>query len=73
MVTKKRELTDAQWNKVQRLLPKEMPSPRGGRRRIDDREVLEGKDQTRKGYEAYGGGRRPGCASRSRTCLGVAA
>src|SRR4051812_36037040 len=31
------------------------------------------QDQTRKGYKAYGGGRRPGCASRSRTCLGVAA
>jgi transposase len=42
MVTKKRELTDAQWHKIERLLPKEAPSPRGGRRRIDDREVLEG-------------------------------
>lgn len=31
------------------------------------------KDQTRKGYEAYDGGRRQGWASRSRTCLGVAA
>src|SRR5215212_8642637 len=30
------------------------------------------KDQTRKGYKAYGGGRRPGCASRSPTYLGVA-
>jgi transposase len=37
-----RELTDAQWLKVERLLPKEKPSSRGGRRRIDDREVMEG-------------------------------
>lgn len=42
MVTKNRELTDAQWHRIERLLPKEVPSPRGGRRRIDDREVLEG-------------------------------
>jgi len=38
----KRELTDAQWLKIERLLPKEKPSPRGGRRWIDDREVMEG-------------------------------
>ena len=37
-----RELTEAQWLKIERLLPKEKPSPRGGRRRIDDREVIEG-------------------------------
>lgn len=37
-----RELTEAQWLKIERLLPKEKPSPRGGRRRIDDREVVEG-------------------------------
>jgi transposase len=37
-----RELTEAQWLKIERLLPKEKPSPRGGRRRIDDREVMEG-------------------------------
>jgi transposase len=37
-----RELTEAQWLRIERLLPKEKPSPRGGRRRIDDREVMEG-------------------------------
>lgn len=37
-----RELTDAQWAKVARLLPEEKRSPLGGRRRIDDREVMEG-------------------------------
>jgi transposase len=37
-----RELTEAQWLRIGRLLPKEKPSPRGGRRRIDDREVMEG-------------------------------
>src|SRR4051794_1898959 len=37
-----RELTEAQWLKIERLLPKEKPSSRGGRRRIDDREVMEG-------------------------------
>ena len=41
MVTR-RELTDVQWTKIERLLPKEQPSPRGGRRRIADREVMEG-------------------------------
>jgi transposase len=42
MVIKERELTDAQWLRIKRELPNEEPSPRGGRRRIDDREVLEG-------------------------------
>jgi len=37
-----RELTEAQWLRIERLLPKEKPSPRGGCRRIDDREVMEG-------------------------------
>ena len=37
-----RELTDVQWTKIERLLPKEKLSPHGGRRRIDDREVMEG-------------------------------
>jgi hypothetical protein len=37
-----RELTDAQRLKIERLLPKVRPSSRGGRRRIYDREVLEG-------------------------------
>lgn len=41
MVTS-RELSDAQWTKIERLLPKGTPSPLGGRRRIDDREVMEG-------------------------------
>lgn len=41
-MVRSRELTDGQWGKIERLLPKEMPSPRGGRRRIDDREVMEG-------------------------------
>lgn len=127
MVSKERELSDAQWLRIKSELPREEPSPRGGRRRIDDREVLEGilwvllsgarwKDlpteyhsattcwrrlrewedagvwlaiwraflaeldeagqlnwhEVFKGYEAYGGGRRPGCASRNRTCLGDA-
>jgi transposase len=38
----RRELTDVQWTKIERLLPKEKLSPHGGRRRIDDREVMEG-------------------------------
>lgn len=37
-----RELTESQWLKIERLLPKEKLSPHGGRRRIDDREVMEG-------------------------------
>ena len=36
------ELTDAQWARIERLLPRERASPLGGRRRIDDREVMEG-------------------------------
>jgi transposase len=42
MVTESCELTDVQWLKIKRLLPKDEPSARGGRRRIDDREVMEG-------------------------------
>lgn len=142
------EVTEAQWAKIEPLLPKPPRSPKGGRRRLLDRAVFEGilwvlrsgarwkdlprgypsfstcwrrlqewqeaevwlsawraflgqldaqgqldwhevfadgtfagakkggpwsENQTRKGYEAYGGGRRPGCAFGSRTCLGVAA
>ena len=42
MVTESCELTDAQWLKIKCLLPKDEPSARGGRRRINDREVMEG-------------------------------
>lgn len=147
MARSKRELTDAQWNKIEPLLPEIKPSRRGGRKRINNRDVFEGilwvlrsgarwkdlpeeypspstcwrrlqeweendvwldawraflselddlgqldwhevfadgtfssakkgfrgrKDQTRKGYKAYGGGGRRGCAYRNPTCLGVA-
>src|SRR5215204_3319469 len=41
-MVRSRELSEAQWLKIERLLPKEKPSPHGGRRRIDDREVMEG-------------------------------
>src|SRR5713101_6468269 len=37
-----RLLTDAQWEKIQPLLPKRPKRPRGGRPRADDRKVLEG-------------------------------
>lgn len=37
-----RELTDAQWARIERLLPRVKSSPHGGRRRIDDREVMKG-------------------------------
>ena len=37
-----RLLTDAQWEKIQPLLPKLLKRPRGGRPRADDRKVLEG-------------------------------
>jgi len=37
-----RLLTDAQWAKLQPLLPKRLQRPRGGRPRADDRKVLEG-------------------------------
>jgi transposase len=37
-----RLLTDAQWAKIQPLLPKRPKRPRGGRPRADDRQVLEG-------------------------------
>jgi transposase len=41
--SKKRwKLTDEQWAKIERLLPKHKPSRRGGRPRIDDRRVFEG-------------------------------
>jgi transposase len=37
-----RLLTDAQWAKIQPLLPKRPPRPRGGRPPANDRKVLEG-------------------------------
>ena len=37
-----RLLTEAQWEKIQPLLPRRPPRPRGGRPRADDRPVLEG-------------------------------
>jgi|BogFormECP12_OM1_1039635.scaffolds.fasta_scaffold60795_1 transposase len=36
------ELTDEQWSRIKPLLPPETRKPKGGRRRADDRLVLEG-------------------------------
>jgi len=36
-----RHLTDEQWEAVSKHLPKEKPSPKGGRPRVDDRRCLE--------------------------------
>lgn len=36
------EVTEAQWAKIEPLLPKPPRSPKGGRRRIRDRAVFEG-------------------------------
>lgn len=36
------ELTDEQWNRIEPLLPKPVASPKGGRKRIDDRRCFEG-------------------------------
>jgi transposase len=38
----RRVLTDAMWDRVEPLLPKREPSPKGGRPPADDRECLEG-------------------------------
>ena len=38
----KRQLTDAQWERIAPLLPVHPPSPKGGRPRANDRECLEG-------------------------------
>lgn len=35
-------LTDEQWALIEPLLPQPEPSPKGGRKRIDNRRVLEG-------------------------------
>lgn len=37
-----RHLTDEQWEAVSKHLPKEKPSPKGGRPRVDDRRCFEG-------------------------------
>ena len=42
MVEYAREITDAQWAKIEPLLPKPPRSPKGSRKRIPDREVFEG-------------------------------
>ena len=141
MARYKSELTDEQWRKIERLLPKRKQSSRGGRRRVSDRRCFEGilwvlrsgarwkdlpeifpspstcwrrlqewedqgvwlriwrtflgeldeqglldweehqqkrgrrgrKDQTRKGYEVDGGGKRRRYSSGSSTYLGVPA
>ncbi len=36
------EVTEAQWAKIEPLLPQRPRSPKGGRTRIPDRAVLEG-------------------------------
>ena len=36
------ELTDAQWDRISRLIPKPKATPKGGRPRADDRAVMEG-------------------------------
>ena len=36
------ELTDEQWNKIEPLLPRPKPSPKGGREHIGDRRCFEG-------------------------------
>src|SRR6478672_9684252 len=38
----KRVLTDEQWDRVAPHLPEHLPSPKGGRPWVDDRECLEG-------------------------------
>ena len=36
------ELTDAQWARIEKLLPKPKAKPKGGRPRANDRDVMEG-------------------------------
>lgn len=38
----KRMLTDEQWRRIVSHLPKHVPSPKGGRPRVDNRDCLEG-------------------------------
>lgn len=42
MARRKPELTDEQWNRIEPLLPQYPMTRAGGRRRIDNRSVLEG-------------------------------
>lgn len=42
MARKRRFLTDERWAKIELLLPKTAPGPKGGRPRCDNRKVLEG-------------------------------
>ncbi len=44
MVVRKEQplLTEQQWRKIEPLLPQLQPSPKGGRRFVDNRRVLEG-------------------------------
>ena len=41
MAKPERFLSDEQWQEIEPLLPKIKPGPKGGRRRVDNREVLE--------------------------------
>lgn len=42
MRTKQPLLTEKQWRKIEPLLPQLQPSPKGGRRFVENRQVLEG-------------------------------
>ena len=42
MAPTRRFITDAQWKKIEPLLPTVEPNPKGGRPRADNRQVLEG-------------------------------
>ena len=42
MAEYKAELTDEQWAKVEKLLPKRKPNPKGGRKPTSDRDCFEG-------------------------------
>ena len=42
MADRTRFINDEQWNKIEPLLPKPKPKPKGGRPPADNREVLEG-------------------------------
>ncbi|MCP4257031.1 MAG: transposase [Planctomycetes bacterium] len=42
MARQEKYITDEQWKKLESLLPKHTLSPKGGRKPIGNREVLEG-------------------------------
>ncbi len=42
MARHRAEITDEQWSKIEPLLPKFKRSPKGGRKPVDNRRVLEG-------------------------------